>query len=438
MSALESILSLRGYEWWIVATAAAANVACAVPGCFLMLRRQALLGDAISHAILPGIVAAFLLTGSRDVPAMLAGAGVVGVLTALLSGALTRTGRVHDDAAMGVVFTSLFALGVVLMAWVPATVDLDAGCVLYGAVEFVHHRSVVVGGVEAPAALLWLAGAAALNALLAGAFFKELRIVAFDPAAAAAMGISVPLVHYGLVSVVAGTSVVAFEAVGSVLVVAMLIVPAATAHLLTDRLPRMLALAAGVGAISALAGFVLSVRLNTSAAGMMCVCAGAMFALAVLLAPRHGLVTARVRRWRLSGRIVREDVLGLLYRWHERASAGSPGLRPGHVATALAAPWTTAWAVWSLRRDGSIHQRGDGTLTLSDAGRARAAGLVRSHRLWELYLARHLGLPIDHLHAPSHRVEHFISPEMQRGLAAELGGDAAARADPHGREIPRG
>ena len=283
-------------DWWTLATAVVCSVCCALPGCFLVLRRMSLLGDAISHAILPGLAVAFFVTGSREPLSMLIGAAGVGVLTALLSTGLSSWGRVPEDAAMGVVFTTLFALGVILITLAARQVDLDPGCVLYGLIEFTAFDTRTVAGIEMPKAFVELSVLLLALLGLMGLFWKELRIVSFDPALATSMGINAALVHYGLMTVVAATSVMSFEAVGSILVVAMLVTPAATAQLLTDRLGRMLWWSGAIAAASACIGHALAVRWNTSVAGMIASVSLVLFMVACIAAPRHG---AMARLWRL-------------------------------------------------------------------------------------------------------------------------------------------
>jgi manganese/zinc/iron transport system permease protein len=267
--ALELAPWLTADDLWTMATAVLASVACGLVGCWLVLRRLSLLGDAISHAVLPGIAGAFLLTGTRDVLPMLLGATVIGIATAFLSSALGRWGRVDRDAAMGVTFTSLFALGVVMMSLAARQVDLDPGCVLYGLLEFVPFDTVDLLGVQVPRAASWLGAVLAVDVVLMLAFFKELRATSFDPAHAASLGIRVGVVHLGLMAAVAANTVVAFESVGSILVVAMLVAPGATARLWTDRLVPMLWLASAIASATAIVGYLAALELNSSAAGMI-------------------------------------------------------------------------------------------------------------------------------------------------------------------------
>jgi len=427
------------FDTWIVITGVLCAMACALPGNFLVLRRMSMMGDAISHAVLPGLAAAFLITGARQSFTMFIGAAIVGVLTALFTQWVHRFGQVDRGAAMGVVFTTLFAVGLILLEAAPHDVDLDAGCVLYGAIEYVPLYKWSVFGMEMPQATLVLAGVLLVNVLFVAMLYKELKISSFDPDLATTLGINADVMQYLLMTIVAVTTVAAFESIGSILVIAMLIVPASAAHLLTDRLGPMIGVSMVFAALSAALGYLAtrSVTLlglgETTAAGMMATVAGVMFVVVMLLAPRHGVISRVLRRVRLGVRIVREDILGMLYRLEEVGRARTADLG-GLIRDALEiGPVTAALALGSLRRGGLVRRDGD-AYTLTDDGRATAAQLVRTHRLWEVYLAEHLNLPLDHLHAPAHRLEHLDDQSVQRELAAEV----EQRVDPHGREIPPG
>lgn len=273
-------------DTWIVVTGALLGMACVLPGTFLMLNRQSMLGDGISHAVLPGLAAAFLLTGSRDVLPMMTGAVAAGLLTAWLTQAVERFGEVESGAALGVVFCGLFALGLILIRVSSDKVDLDADCVLYGAIE-----TAVIDTRSVPR-ITWISGGLLLfNLLLATVFYKELRISAFDPALADALGFRADRIRLGLTLSASVTTVLAFESVGSILVIAMLVVPAAAASLLTRKLHLLLGLAMLLAAASALGGHLGAIAAPrwigkwvghpelgaTSSAAMMAVCAGMIF-----------------------------------------------------------------------------------------------------------------------------------------------------------------
>lgn len=426
-------MSETGLAVWTIVVGALGNAACALLGCYLVLRRISLLGDAISHAILPGIAVAFLLAGRIAAVPMFLGAVVVGLLTAFLSQALSSFGRVSEDTSLGVVFTSLFALGVLLITNVAANVDLDPGCVLYGLIEFTPLDTVNLLGFEIPRAVLTLAPVLAVTIGFIALFWKELLISTFDAGLASAMGLSANVVHYLLMAMVAVVTVASFEAVGSILVIAMLIVPAATAHLLTDRLMWMLGIAVAIGVASSVLGYFGAVWWNTSVAGMMAVTVGAIFGLAVLLAPRHGVLVKLVRTLDLALRIRGEDVLAALYRREE--SHGEGEALPARDASRAAGGGNLGrLALMRLRRQGLLTWVTTNALGLTAMGRVAGHDLIRAHRLWEIYLYENFSLPLDHVHEPASRIEHYLGPDLREKLAAEL---ASPPSDPHGRAIPR-
>jgi manganese/zinc/iron transport system permease protein len=274
-------------DTWIVLTGALTAMACAVPGVFLLLNKQSMLGDAISHAVLPGLAIGFLVSGSRDPLPMFIGAVLAGLFTGVVSGVIERRGRVEAGASLGVVFCSLFALGLILIRLAADHVDLDPGCVLYGALELA-----VIDSATVPRIVWQSAAILILNLFLAGVFFKELQVVAFDPRFAKASGIPSGLIQQGLTVVTALTTVVAFESVGSILVIAMLIVPSASAMLLSRSVSGVLLWSLVVAISSAVLGHVLAISIgpawlglltgrhdlgSLSSAGMMAASAGGIF-----------------------------------------------------------------------------------------------------------------------------------------------------------------
>jgi manganese/zinc/iron transport system permease protein len=423
--------------FWTIVAGILSGTSCALLGCYLVLRRMSLLGDAISHAVLPGIVIAVLWSGQLAGWQVFVGAVLVGLLTAFLTQALASMGNVPEDSSMGVVYTSLFALGVILITQFASQVDLDPGCVLYGQIEYLPLNRFKWAGWEIPWEILPLVAVTLATGIFITILWKELKLVAFDAALATAMGISAVAVHYLLMGMVAVVTVASFKSVGSILVIAMLIVPPATAHLLTDRLWTMQLWAVACAVISAVVGYQAAAAWNTSVAGMMAVVSGVLFFIAVIFAPQHGLLTQVIRTLRLTLRIVREDILAVLYRVEER------GRRDGHPTTlgidecvlfAGGGFWPKL-AIPLLKSRGLIEEAGKGQLALTEIGRRKAESLVRSHRLWEAYLEKHFELPRDHLHAPASRIEHYLGPNLQEELSQEL---AAPAQDPHGQDIPPG
>ncbi|WP_145408715.1 metal ABC transporter permease [Paenibacillus xylanexedens] len=282
--------------FWIILTAVLVSSACAILGCFLILRRMALVGDAISHAVLPGIAIAFLWSGSRDSLWMLLGATIFGLLTVFLIQSL-QAGGLSSDASIGIVFTALFAVGVILISLNAQHIDLDLDCVLFGEIAYVQWDTLMIGGTDVGPRAVWMLGITLLVILVViGLFYKQFKLCAFDPALAAACGIPVVLFHYLLMGLVSMTSVASFESVGSILVVGMLIVPAATAYLLTDRLGKMILYSVLVGAASSVGGYIMAYMLDASIAGCMVAIAGILFVLALLLSPKHGIILRYARR----------------------------------------------------------------------------------------------------------------------------------------------
>ncbi len=436
MSHVLSFLADHELSIWTIVIALLANISCAILGTYLVLRRTSLMGDAISHSVLPGIVIAFVWSNRMASGPMFVGAVIMGLLAAFLTQSLTTFARVPEDSSMGIVFTSLFALGVFLLTNFARYVDLDPSCVLYGLIEAAPLDSVNWFGIEVPRTVGPLGAALLLTLAFVAAFWKELKISSFDPALASAIGISATVMHYLLMAMVALVTVAAFEAVGSIIVIAMLIVPGATAHLLTDRLGRMMGLAVLVAVLASLLGYWGAVEWDTTVAGMIGVAAGGQFAAAVLLSPRYGVLGKAWNNLMLSLRIESEDVVAFLYRAEELA--GKSGFKTPqkltiaqcvHAVGGGMLAWLTLPKLW---RNGAI-QYTRGELCLTADGRRLAESLVRSHRLWEAFLIEHFQLPLDHVHAPAERVEHFIGPQLQETLAADL---RAPDIDPHGREIP--
>ncbi|MCE9606347.1 MAG: metal ABC transporter permease [Planctomycetia bacterium] len=420
-------------DWWTIGIAAIVNTGCAVLGCFLVLRKLSLLGDAISHAVLPGIVLAFLLAGRSPMP-MLLGAMATGVLTTFLIQTLQRYGGVAEDAGMGIVFTAMFSVGVLLLSNFASQVDLDPSCVLYGQIEYIPLNVETIFGIEVPKALPIMLSALVAVIAFVTLFWKELKLTSFDPALATAIGINATLIYYLLMGMTAVVSVAAFEAVGALFSVAMLIIPPATAHLLTDKLGRMVWWSAALAISASFFGYLVSKLLNVNAAGMMACVAGGQFAAAVVFAPHYGIVGKLRHQLSLTARIAGEDLAALLYRQEEPSRSRDGGtMTVRELVRAFGGGFVARYALHRLMRRGEIDKTPEGSVVLTDKGRRQAESLVRSHRLWEAYLDKNFQLPLDHLHAPAERIEHFIGPELQQQLAESL---PKSDLDPHGREIP--
>ncbi|MCG9130869.1 metal ABC transporter permease [Candidatus Poribacteria bacterium] len=273
--------------------------ACALPGVFLVLRRMTLMSDAISHAILPGIVLAFFLTESLSSPLLILAAAGTGVLTVLFVELLQRTKLVKEDAAIGLTFPALFSIGVILISRFAGNVHLDMDAVLLGELAIAPLNRLKAFGYDlGPVALYVMGTILVLNLIFILVFYKELKLATFDASLAAALGFAPTLIHYGLMTLVSVTTVGAFDAVGSILVVALIAGPPATAYLMTDRLSRMLILSAIIGSVNAVSGYWLASLFDVSIAGAIATMTLLVFGLIFLVVPNRGLIAIARRHAR--------------------------------------------------------------------------------------------------------------------------------------------
>jgi len=300
-------MTFEQFEIQLIASVVAA--ACAIPGVFLVLRRMAMMSDAISHAILLGIVLAFFVIRDISSPILIIGAALSGVLTVTLVELLNKTRLVKEDAAIGLVFPVLFSIGVILIARYAWNVHLDIDAVILGELAFApFDRLVLFGHDIGPKSLFVMGTILVLNLVFISLFYKELKIATFDAGLAAALGFSPGLIHYGLMSLVSVTAVGAFDAVGSILVVALMIAPAAAAYLLTDNLTKMIVISVVLGIISSISCFWLAILLDANIAGAMATMAGVLFVIVFLFAPERGIIAIARRRshqrWEFAGKML--------------------------------------------------------------------------------------------------------------------------------------
>lgn len=271
-------------------------IACAIPGTFLVLRKMAMISDAISHSILPGLVIGFFITQDLNSPLLILLAAFTGIITVFLVEQIQKTGLVKEDTAIGLVFPALFSIGVILIAKNASDVHLDVDAVLLGELAFAPFDRLMMGDVDLGPKSLWVIGSILLLTLiLLFAFYKELKISTFDKGLAATLGFSPVLIHYGLMSVASITTVGAFDAIGAILVVAFMIAPPATAYLLTTDLKKMLVLSVIFGVFSAISGYWVAHWLDASIAGSITSVLGLLFFLVYLFAPSKGLLAVLYR-----------------------------------------------------------------------------------------------------------------------------------------------
>lgn len=282
---------------WILLMGVLVTAACALVGNYLVVRRMALIGDAISHSILPGLVIAFLLAGSTDSWVMFTGALAAGVVTVLLIEFISHRSRVKQDAAIGITFSTLFAIGVVLLSVYSSNVHIDPDCVLYGEIGMIWlaPQTVTLAGVAIPHPIITMGGVTLATGALILLFYKELLLVAFDPGLAASLGYQPKVIHYMLMAWLSIVVVSAFESVGAILVIAMLILPGSTAFLLAHRFPAVIAWSLTHAILSSFFGLHLGIWLNASIAGSMVLVGGGLFGLAWLLSPSQGIIPRMIR-----------------------------------------------------------------------------------------------------------------------------------------------
>lgn len=397
-----------------------------VIGCFALLRRQSLLGDTLSHAALPGVCLGFLLSGSKSPVPLFAGALVAGLAGALLMLATVRWSRIKEDAAMGIVLSSFFGLGIVLLTYIQRLpLGNQSGLDRY---LFGQAATLMAEDVRAMAIL------GTLVLLTVAVFYKELKILAFDPEFGASLGLPMRRIEVLLTLLLVTVVVVGLQTVGVVLIVATLVTPAAAARQWTDRLGAMLALAAAFGATAGAAGALGSAAVSHLPTGPVIVLvAGAILGLSLLLAPRRGLLWEAARRVRVEGKIRRENLLKDLYLLGEEAGEWRSFASRPHLMGMRGR--THRELLRSSRRllaAGLVESR-DEAVRLTHLGRRQAEQVVRKHRLWELYLTRRLELASDHVHRDAEAMEHALSEAAVAELEERLG---FPQVDPHGRPIP--
>jgi len=346
--------------------------ACALSGVFLMLRRMAMLSDAISHAILFGLVLAFFITEDLNSPLLIIAATLTGILTVSLVEILNKTRLVREDASIGLIFPLLFSLGVILISRYAGNIHLDTDTVLLGELAFAPFDRFTIGGLDFGPKSIYIIGVVLLlNIAFIAIFYKELKLSTFDAGLAASLGFAPGMLHYALMTIVSITAVGSFEAVGSVLVVAFMITPPATAFLLTDQLSHMIWLSVSIGALSAVSGYWLAHLLDASIAGSMATMCGIAFVIAFLFAPNRGIIAMirlRIRqKWEFA-----QIMLAVHLFQHENLPLESFERRLDHCHRHLR--WTESFAnhVVRLATDNKLMVEKNGYLLLTDHGRQKA------------------------------------------------------------------
>ena len=400
---------------------ALAAVVCGVIGCFVILRRMAFLGDALSHSMLAGVAAGYLIMqlaygAEAHAGAMLLGALLAGVFTVVSVNIVSRAARIKEDAAIGIMYTGIFAAGGMLVSYFRDRIHLHLYDYMIGMLMSVQDSQ------------LWtMAWVAAIVLAIVILCFRQLQISTFDPVMAASIGVPVVALNLLLTTCASLVVVCAVTVVGIILVVGLLVTPAATAYLLCDRLDRMLMAAAGFGLSSVVGGLYVSHWVGKFDAGPTIVMFSTLQFLVVwIIAPRYGLLADWLRRLRIVPQPVIEDVLGCI-----RRAGGKPVSQQLMIDRVQASGKQIQQAIASLMRQDYL-VRQDGGYVLTEAGTREARRLLRAHRIWEAYL-EHLGRPVAELHREAHRLEHVNDEAAIDYLDDKLGHPLV---DPHGSQIP--
>jgi manganese/zinc/iron transport system permease protein len=399
-----------------------------VMGAFALLRRQSLLGDALAHAALPGICLIFLITGSKQPLPLLLGALGAGVAGALVVLGIVRGTRVKEDSAIGLVLSVFFGFGIVLLT----RIQKLPGGNQSGLDKFLFGQAATLGVDDLK--LMTIVGLAVLGATTL--FFKEFKLVSFDPAFGQSLGFPMRRIDVALTSLLVVVVVIGLQTVGVVLMVATLVTPAAAARQWTDRLGTMVMLSGTIGATTGAIGAVLSASIARLPTGPVIVLLSSLvLVVSLLFAPRRGILWSRIRERAVQDRIRGENLLKDVYLAGERGGGRYEALVP--FQTLMGMRGQTSSAIRTVANE--LRHRGwlevaEEAVRLTGPGRKAAERLVRKHRLWELYLTRRLDLAADHVHRDAESMEHVLSDENVEELDRLLDHPTV---DPHGRSIPR-
>ena len=420
---MQDFIDIISAEWALRALLASSMVGimCGVIGAFIVLRNMSLIGDALAHAILPGIVVAFVLIGYSTIGFFI-GSVVAGLVAAAGITWIQHNVKTKNDAAIGIVFTSMFSLGVMGISYISnrpgGGVHLDLKDFLFGTVLGISNEDIILTAVTLIYTLL--------SVII---FYRHLFITTFQPVIAETMGISVKFIHYFLMLLLSFAVVSSLRSVGVILVVAMLITPASTALLLSNKLKNVIFLSGLFGLLAAILGLILAIILNTTPGPAMCIVATLIYFLAAVFAPEKGILSKYRSRLSQKKKIEQEDIIKL-------AVKQAPGKRlPIHslIKKLDISKSSISKHLQVLSQEGMIQQEGE-NIILTIKGKENAEQLVRAHRLWETYLVNKAGLTEKQIHPDAERLEHLLPKDVVDEVDKVLG---YPQNDPHGSPIPQ-
>jgi manganese/iron transport system permease protein len=410
-------------EIWAVRALIASGlvgIMCGTLGAFIVLRNMSMIGDALSHAILPGVVLAFVFVGGYSSLGFFVGAVIAGLISAYAITWIQQNVQTKNDAAIGIVFTAMFSIGVIGISWISRNegVHLDLKDFLFGNVLTVSDEDLMLTAA--------VTGFVILSVMV---LYRYLFISTFQSVIAETMGISVKAVHYFLMLLLSFSVVASLQTVGVILVVAMLITPASTALLLSDRLERVVVISALLGLMAAVAGLLIAIRLETTPGPAMAVTATAMYLVVALIAPKKGIIAKFVARRGQQFKVEIEDTLKQALKLHRSGS-----LNIENLTGALGFPRTKTNRLVSTLNQKELVTLADHSMQLTSSGVKRANALLRAHRLWETYLVDQVGLNTEQIHEDAEQLEHVLTEDILDEVDRELG---YPTTDPHGSPIPR-
>ncbi len=423
------VLTLQDYNTRVVVVGAGLlGLAAGVIGTFMLLRKRALMGDALSHATLPGIGLAFIVMthwggDGKYLPGLLLGATVsslIGVACVLLIRNLTR---LKEDVALGVVLSVFFGLGVSMLGVIQTMKQGNAA----GIESFIYGKTASMLASDA-AMIAWAAGGVAVACVL---LFKEFGVVCFDQGFAEAQGWPVVVLDVLMLLLVVAVTVIGLQAVGLILIIALLIIPPAAARFWTDRLWGMVVVSGVIGVLSGLFGAGLSALVPRLPAGAIIVTVAAVFfVISFVLGPSRGVVVRWVNHTRLGRRIARQHLLRAMYEQSESAGASDTGSSGSTQSGVVSWQQLLSARSWSQRRlshqlrtaarQGLIQPTGDRRYCLTDRGLAEAGKVMRNHRLWEIFLITHADIAPSHVDRDADQIEHVLGHQMVEKLEALL------------------
>ena len=394
------------------------GISCGLIGTYIMLRRMSLIGDALAHAVLPGVVISFMIAGKGEL-SLFIGAVIAGIVTSLLIGFVNRNSKIKEDTSIGIIFTGAFALGVLLVSQLKQ-VHIDLSSYLFGDVLGVSTGDIILSMIIMFVILICII-----------LFYKQLLLTSFDPTMAMTIGISVTVVHYLLMSLLSMSIVAGLQSVGVVLLVAMLITPPATAYLLTTSLKKILALSSILGVAASIIGLYMSYHFNFSSGASIVLVAVFFFMLAFVFSPKEGLLTKFLRRREASKAVIIEDIIKLAYRFQ---TAQTKNEFVEKISWEIGYSASKVKSLINLLASRGLVSSSDGRFELTETGLHEALRLIRIHRLWETYITKEKVTDLEHIHPEAEKIEHLLTEELVDELDKELG---FPEKDPHGSDIPR-